>query len=152
MKNKKAILMPEVLKILIAVICIAALIYLAVSLYGLTTKKTKIEQARATLDEMKSKINSLAEGKFISMLITSPNDWFIVSFAETAINKPKLCFGNCVCICEDYDVDGCNSGGLCQSNIDKPINFGDEKYIEIDKIFDLQMNKSSTGILLKRAT
>lgn len=142
--------MPEMLKILLAVACIIALLYLAVSLYGLTTKKTKIEQSRATLDEIKGKIDSLAENKSVSMVVTSPNGWFIVSFTSVAQSRPKLCQDNCICICEDWDVDGCNSGGLCK-NLDKPVYLGDKKYIKIDKVFDLEINKSSAGISLRRA-
>jgi D-alanyl-lipoteichoic acid acyltransferase DltB (MBOAT superfamily) len=50
--HKKAILMPEVLRIIIAVLCIVLLIMLASNLYSLFTRSSEIEQAKSTLNEI----------------------------------------------------------------------------------------------------
>jgi hypothetical protein len=103
MKNKKAeILAEEVVKIVLAVVCIIILIILAAGLYGIFTKKTDLEQARATLKEIVAKIDSLGEGEQKNVLITSPKDWYIVGFSKGE-NMPFDCNGeNCICICERY--------------------------------------------------
>lgn len=136
-KNKKAILMPETLKIILAVVAIVALIYLAVSMYGLLTKKSSIEQARGTLEQVVAKIGILNETMLeTKVLVLSPKDWFIVAFSADA-SRPKSCLGNCVCICEDTGVDDCNAGGLCKEVSKMVIISSADGYIEIDKAFDL---------------
>lgn len=61
MNSKKAIILPETLKIIIAVMCIALLFVLASRIYSIFQAKTSIEQARAVLDEISKKIISLNE-------------------------------------------------------------------------------------------
>ena len=156
MRNKKAILMPEVMKILIAVLCIAALIYLAVSISGLATKKAKVEQSKGTLDEIEAKIKTLIdskEEKSFMMTVLAPNEWYIVSFTKSDIERPKLCPGDCLCVCEDYDAAGCDGGkGLCRK-MEKAVSIaGEKKYIYIDKAFDMDISKVDKIILLRRTT
>lgn len=145
MKNKKGILMPEVLKILLAVICIAALVYLAAGMYGIFIKKNQIEQARGTLEQITAKINTLKEGETTTVLVLSPKDWFILTFNSAAPAKPKTCLGNCICICEDKGAEGCDAGGLCKA-VDKSANIPNEYgYIQIDKAFNLIIGASAGG-------
>ena len=106
--------MPEVLKIILAVLGIVALLYLAFSMYGLFTKKAKLEQARGTLDEITAKIDSLKDGESGKVIVLSPKDWTLVSFAANA-PKPKFCLSDCICICDGTDVEDCQSAGLCRS-------------------------------------
>ena len=112
--NKKAILMPEVLRIIIAVLCIVLLIMLASNLYSLFTRSSEIEQAKATLNEIVSKANFLSEmGDTTDLLITAPAEWALTSFNEQ------------VCICKfesigDFQNDRvqqekeCSSTGVCR--------------------------------------
>lgn len=97
--NKKSILLPEGLKIIIAVLCILILIYLAWSLYTLFTTKSKLTQAKETLKEIVDKINGLEEGKIEPFLITTPKGWVIMA-SDDCGNKE----GNCIVSCsEDYE-------------------------------------------------
>src|SRR3989304_6755697 len=111
MKSKRAILMPEVLKIILAVLGIVALLYLAFSMYGLFTKKAKLEQARGTLDEITAKIDSLKDGESGKVIVLSPKDWTLVSFAANA-PKPKFCLSDCICFCVGVVVGVCDGGGV----------------------------------------
>ncbi len=83
-KNKRAegFLESETLKIVLAVLCIALLLYLGVKLYGLFIKKTASEQASESLNQIMEKINGMKEGESSSFLITSPKGWSIMSSEE----------------------------------------------------------------------
>lgn len=112
MKNKKGILMEETLKIIMAVISIVFLVYLSVSLYGIVAQKTKIEQARATIDQIFAEIEVLEDGEKGDYLVTAPKDWVIM---DLKIDKE-------LCICphpskiEKEDVDKeCKDQGICRS-------------------------------------
>ena len=130
MKNRKGNLLPEeVLKIVIAVICIIFLVFLLVSLYFSLTGDQKKKQADAVmknengLEEEIERINAggapLEQGK----LIPNPSDWYIFSFTGEEV-KPNKCAGeNCVCICEAVvlnifnwqkrQVEKCDKKGSC---------------------------------------
>jgi len=108
MKNKKAILMPETLKIIIAVMCLLLLAYLSVSLYGVFAGKNEIEQAQATLDEIISHLEGLEEKDTTEVMIENPREWRIINFEK------KLC------ICKLIDTEkrseqqeGCLEEGVC---------------------------------------
>ena len=70
--NKKAykLILPETLKIVLAVISIGLLIYLAVSLGGIFTQKSELDQAKANLGEIKEVIEGLEEGQEQSFLLS----------------------------------------------------------------------------------
>ena len=81
--NTKAILMREVLKMVITVAGLIILIILAVGLYGIFTSKSDLEQAKASMDEINAKIDSLETKE--QVLITSPVKWVLTT------NQNKLC-------------------------------------------------------------
>jgi hypothetical protein len=130
MKNKKAILLPETLKIILAVIGISLLLYLSVNLYGLFTTKTDIEQARSSLDKLYSEIQEVDKSNEArSFSIQSPNDWWIIAWPyEKEEKKPDQCNNDyCIClcpkvsdinICQGIDIeeafDECNTNGICK--------------------------------------
>ena len=105
MHNKKAIVFPEVLKILIAALCLFLLIYLAVSLYQIFITKSELEQARATLGDITGKINTLEEGKNSEYLITAPKNWIIISFRSEE-NNDNNNFLSELCICPSISAPG----------------------------------------------
>lgn len=120
MKNKKAIVLPETLKLIIAVLCIMLLIYLAVSLYGLFFKKTAIEQAKENLKQMSIKINKIekSEKSENQFLLESPSKWFLIAFPyKDGVETPKQCNKYCICICPLEDksnaLKDCSSLGAC---------------------------------------
>lgn len=108
-KNNKGILLPETMKIIIAVLCIAALIYLAVKMGGILTQKNQLEQAKATIKEIAAKVNSVEAGEDRNSIVLSPKDWYILSFG--ADDSPNACAAKaCVCMCDDKkcsDLYGC---------------------------------------------
>ncbi len=107
MKNKKGILMEEVLRLIIAVICIVLLIYLSVSLYGIMIGKHEVEQASATLGDISGKLE--VEGTY-NYLITSPKNWVLVSYP----NENRTC----ICPAENDEVtqkSRCLTAGTCKS-------------------------------------
>ena len=115
MPNKKAdFTLTEFMKIILAVVSIGLLLYLAVSLYGLLIKKTDIEQARGSVENLLEKIKSLEEGETPKYTLESPKGWYLVYFEDggfiwkeegaTYINSYKTipdedCSKNCLCIC-----------------------------------------------------
>jgi hypothetical protein len=100
--SKKAILLPETLKLVIAVVCILLLAYLAWSLYSIFMTKSDLAQAKETLKAIAAKINGLEEGETTDYLVVAPKDWYIVAFSKGE-NMPRSCNGeNCICICERY--------------------------------------------------
>jgi len=137
MKNKKANLLPEeVLKIVIAVICIIFLVYLLVSLYYSLTGAEKKKQAEASKDIISkeiTRINNIGE-KYNAqgILVPNPAGWYIFSFVGEDL-KPNLCTKqNCVCICESVilnpfnwrdkaQLKKCDDKGFCSvvSNLKK---------------------------------
>ena len=98
MKNKRAMLMPETLKIILAVISIGILIYLVVSFYGMFVS-TASKQAEDSLEIIYSAIEKIEKGeKEVEVLLKSPNDWWVLAWEEG--EKPVQCKGDyCVCIC-----------------------------------------------------
>ena len=146
-RNKKGdILAPETLKIILAVIAITALIYLAVSFYGLLANKSTIEQARATVHEIIQKANVLEVGEKANSIITAPKDWVIISFGTG--NTIGECAGhNCLCMCEEEDcgskVYACeqakqriilqNKDGSVLTNLKGVIPFTVEYFLESTK-------------------
>jgi len=128
-RSKKAILLPETLKIIIAVICIVLLIYLAVSLYGIFIGKSEIERARATLDAIVGKLNSIEkDGDMQQYLVTAPVNWRIISFFE---DKNKIC----ICPQEKEPLNQkniCLEQGICQetsfnTSINSVCTFNDQE-------------------------
>jgi len=114
MKNKKAELFAaeEVVKIVMAVICIIILITLAAGLYGIFTKKTDLEQARQSLKEIVAKINGLEEGQTTDYLVVAPKKWYFLNYNTE------------ICICSEENLlksmeDCCNKGA--KQSLDKTI-------------------------------
>ncbi len=150
--NKKATLLPEeVLRIIIAAICIGFLIYLFVSLYfsviGEQNKKLAAASMKEVISEEITSINSGGEFKEQGIRIPNPSGWYVFSFVNEDL-KPNLCTSqNCVCICEDvtYILDWqkrlakkCDDRGSCivVSNLKK-----------FDKI---KIERDGTALLIKK--
>jgi len=159
MKNKKAELTTtEIVKIILAVIGISILIYLAVNLYGIFLKKTDIEQAEASLNDLYFKIKKVESGEDnnVEVLIHNPTGWRITSWPGDNRDKPEQCVQNyCVCICDGKDVLDCNNNGVCK-NVGKEVDvFGDipsGKFIEIDKSIKLDIILKNDVIWIVKET
>jgi apolipoprotein N-acyltransferase len=92
MENKKGgttLLPEEVLKIIIAVVCIILLLILVGKIYSIFIAKTKVEQAKSTLDIIQGKIDYMKAQNInsLSFIINSPRDYYIYYLKKTK----KLC-------------------------------------------------------------
>lgn len=111
MKNKKGILLPETLKMIIAVICIGLLVYGSVRLFGITTQKTEIEQAGATLDQIVETIDSLGDGEEREYGIqTRKGESWLVYFGDDRLlciclegNDKEKCVEEALGVCEETE-------------------------------------------------
>ncbi len=102
-KNRKGILLPGTLKMIIAVIGIGILFVAASSFAGIFIKNTKIEQAEASLEKIYFAIEEVRSGENeAEVFLESPNKWFIVTWPQTRHeDKPSQCEGDyCICICK----------------------------------------------------
>lgn len=80
MKNKKGILLPEGVRIIIAVLSILLLFYLAFQLFGLLQSKTSLAQAQEHMDKIEKIIKGLEEGESEIYLLLSPKGWALTGW------------------------------------------------------------------------
>jgi len=148
MINKKAIVLPEVLKLVIAVFCIILLLYLAFGLYGIFTRGSEIEQAKAILEDIAGKGKALANGAQAQYLITNLKDWSIFSFKEEE-SKPSSCGdSNCLCLCKEGKQD-CFKTGQCKSTKEK-FYFYQQGFEQYDNIYPcFVILKTPLNLLIK---
>lgn len=158
-KNKKGFLLAsETLKIIIAVICIAFLIYFLSLLYLSKTDAQKREDAESSLNRVVDIVNALDMGNSEIQGIGKPKGWHIYSFVSDT--KPNSCAGeNCLCICgKALDIKGvfdrqpkkCDTDGVCigirglrDSDLDIKI-MGDKRLVF------LEIKKTSQGIFINQ--
>jgi len=174
-KNGEEMLLPETLKIIIAVICIVILIYLGVSLYGIFSQKTKLEQANQGLDEIILTLDRLENNENGTYLVLGPKDWFLTSWSKSDDNRPEKCEGSCICICnfveskkisldnikvnyieEEQRKSNCDKEGVCRAvgaqyaitkNIVENINKIEYKYIGLNEI-PLTVNVTKNNVVI----
>jgi hypothetical protein len=87
--ERKAMVLPEILKLFIALIAILILLYLAYQLYGIFTAKSDLEKARETLNQITGKIESLKESDEVEYLVTAPKGWYLVSYTGEESSPEK---------------------------------------------------------------
>jgi hypothetical protein len=109
--NKRGILLPETLKMIIAWISIILLVAFVILLYFYTTNDRELEEAQATLTNSSGSIKTAIERVRIGatpeevILINNPVGWSIFTFVGEN-KKPNFCAGeNCICICNNVLVD-----------------------------------------------
>jgi len=99
MKKKAMLLTEETLKIVIAVIGIALLVYLLVSIYYAGTNEKKERAARASIEAISS---TLPQGELPEI---QPFGWRLFSFVGED-DKPNSCINqNCLCICRKTAIN-----------------------------------------------
>ncbi len=165
-KNKKAILMPETLKIILAVIGISILIYLAVGLYGIFFGKgNEIEQAKSSLNIISSNIDIVEneEQNSVEFLIESPNNWWVITWPyQDEKEKPTVCQKDyCVCLCpyapagRKQSLDYCDIKGVCK-DVSKPIYTLDETAVfketplKIDGVINLNISLKDGQFVIRK--
>ena len=125
-KNKKAMLLAsQVLKIVLAVLGIALLVYLLFALYNAGSNSEDLKKAKSVIEQISGQIilintNNVYIGTVPDM---TPNGWSMFSFVGSSV-KPNICSGqDCLCICNEvYSVWGllgdrqqkeCDKKGAC---------------------------------------
>ena len=106
--EKGDIVLSELVKIVLAVICIALLIILADKLYGLFFTKTAAQQAKESLKVFSDELNKVTSGQESQgqVFIESPAGWEVDVWpnsysGSTLTLKPDTCKAQyCLCICE----------------------------------------------------
>ena len=122
MNQKGNLMTSTVLKMVIAVICIAFLVYFLSALYYSKINSQKSIEARSSLDQVRLGIinmeqNSVAEFEIFD---PSPVGWMVFGFVSPEL-KPNSCSGeNCLCICK-------KSAGFLGNNLDKQLGACVEK-------------------------
>jgi len=108
--KKGFFLAEETLKIIIAVLVIAFLIYFLVSLYLSSGSSEEIKFAESSVRYITEQLNLQSS----EIILYNPEDWILVSWKEEQL--PEFCsnigWKNCVCICEDKD--SCSENGYCR--------------------------------------
>jgi hypothetical protein len=140
MKSKKAIILGDfVIGIIVAVLCIAILIYLSVHLAGIYTTKNEPEKAESHMNKLGVLIQTMQEGDSKTYFLNSPNDWALAGFPSAGYRNygdaspydsyeaiPLQCtskdWKRCVCLCFDDNLNSldnsCNeykTNNLCIS-------------------------------------
>jgi len=129
-KKGEGMTLNEFIKIIIAVICIAFLIYFSTLIYSGFKDKNNIKQADATLKDIIYRIEKMEVGKEASYLYLSPEKYYFLSSYDD--NKVDFCSArNCLCLCKDSE---CKDFGICRST---------------DKIFLLKSNIEGESLVGK---
>jgi len=134
-KNRKGILMKNVMGIIIAVVGLAVFFAGVYSLYKVNIAQD-VENARNTLDNIIGKIELLDEDQentFVIQGFSGAKNWHLIGWNNDTQPRPDKCFfNNCLCICNpegDPDrndrygkaafsrqelADACQSAGFCK--------------------------------------
>jgi len=117
--KKQGILMPETLKIILAVVGIGLLVTASVSFAGIFIKTNKITQAETSLNLIKEKMGFLSTGEDIKVILTSPKDWYLLKMEKEGV--PHLCICEKIVVDEKEQIKVCEDDGVCQSLASKVV-------------------------------
>lgn len=161
MKNKNGILLPETLKIIIAVVGIALLVYLAISIYGIFVKSSALKQAELNLNKISVAIDKIEskEKKEIEIFLESPEDWWMLAWPHNNL-KPAICKGEyCICLCpvawgEGGSSEECDVKGVCKDvsikiNVDETFLWWWKKPLTVDGFVKLKIYLEKEEIVIK---
>lgn len=100
-------------KLVIGVLCIVALIVIAVYVSKLFTEQTQKKQAEATIKEIVNQIDSLRRLKLDTMEYDyrSPSDWYIFQGSKQGNDKE-----NYLCLCPRDSYESCKEGSCVQAS------------------------------------
>jgi hypothetical protein len=104
----------EIVKITIAVMGIFILLVFSVSLVGIFLQNSELEQAKATMKEMRDLSTNLAEDTRQQMLLNVPRNWGLISYGERICMCPLL--DNYETNFEEVQKEICTEEGYCEDN------------------------------------
>lgn len=156
-QDKKGFLLGEfTLKVLVAILCIVVLLFLLYKVYANFMGKSKLDQAKSTVDKIIEEINAVSigvEGER-DYQILNPKDWVLLYYS-TGEEKPKGksgCNGDkCLCICEkegyiDSQITKCENYGICK-NLDVEILAFPNNFV-IDGPKQINIKRTQGGVLI----
>jgi len=160
-KNRRGFLLAnETLKIIIAVICIAFLVYFLSMLYYSKTDKQKRVYAEQTLERVEEIVKSLKVGEKERQGVLNPKGWYLMSFDRA--DGPNSCIHeNCLCVCPkafdlrgkfDRQIKKCDSKGVCLTVRGLDHNNLKVKVLGEGHSIFLEITKSSQGILVRQVS
>lgn len=100
-KKGEGMLEEETMKMVIAAICILALLYLGYLIYGIFNDNNERIQARAGLENIGLFERGLYAGEIKTYLIESPKNWYLTSISKLV--KPECTGNSCLCMCNEKD-------------------------------------------------
>ncbi len=97
----------EIFRIVLAVIALGLLVIFASKLYSILGKRGAGDIAKATLEELKGKIDGLeTSGVDVDYIVTGPKDWYLVYYdSNKNQNMPSVCGKACLCMCPCSKTD-----------------------------------------------
>ena len=161
MKNKKGFMLGEfTLKVIVAVLCIALLIYLLFAIYSIFTSSSEIGQAKASLDIVVQGIgiaSSGSEGEF-NTVITEPSSWLILYYSAENVRRPLRCGSNaCICMCKEKGMlDLKDQEEICDSESDGTCAITSNNVeiagqsLKIEEAVDILIKKEGAKIVISK--
>jgi len=119
-KNKKAqgMLGEHAVELIIAVLCIVALIFLGYLLWSFFSTSQELNKAKAGIDVVYGNIQDLSKrGDSREFLLQGPENWHLMFYSVRDILPMPCEVGkSCVCICKKDNYDSCNNPktGVCK--------------------------------------
>ncbi|MFQ5531342.1 MAG: transglycosylase SLT domain-containing protein, partial [Candidatus Nanoarchaeia archaeon] len=95
-----------IVKVGIAIIGITVLLILALNLYSIFLIKPKIDQAKATMDDIILKIEGLEDSDSTDYIVESPKGWHFFEFNKDGQDN--------FCICPKANEKNCLIKGICK--------------------------------------
>lgn len=106
------------MELIIAVLCILALVYLGYRVYSYVSDNSALEKADASLKIIAGYVDEVKSfGDIKEFNIQGPKEWFVNSYY--ASHAPFLCEvgKDCICLCKKNDFNTCSSktSAVCKS-------------------------------------
>ena len=119
-KNKRGIMLDNVLSLILFAICFALIIagvFIVTKIYVANEE----ENAKNFINILEAKINNLKDGEIGRFTMTGVEGWFLTGWGSADLNRPDKCFfKSCICVCKggkrDISSKNINSekSRLCQ--------------------------------------
>lgn len=149
LSNKKGdMFTPEVLHMVLAVLCLIFLVYLGVSMYSILTNKQEVQQAKSLQEDILLLETDVFSGLQKTYLVVGPRSWFI---KDANVGEKLECKQNaCLCVCDADDCKGDYS--ICRETKFKGIIFVEKgttaTFIDLKNV-PVQLTLSKQGDYLK---
>jgi hypothetical protein len=135
MINKKAMLLGNTLKLIVAVILLLGLFTATWMVYRAVTSDNELESATKLIDKVKAKIDALEPGQYTTVTIQGFDsvNWYINGWGVQDPSAPDQCFiSSCVCICSGgFQKEDCDSRGVCHEVEEEEIKISQKSKVDV---------------------